>query len=361
MSLPLQQSKALFHKIMLAKYREEIPAPNFLKSFFQVETTPAKSVSIEVMRGTERVAVDVLRGAGSNRNKFSRYSEKEYIPPFYSEEFEGTQLDRYDRVFGDEASGIPTTIGYLARDVAMKYVELRNKIERAKEKQCSQILETGIVELTNHDNIDFKRKAGSKVDNTDDPWTSSSADVEGQLVEAGDFMRQTGKNTANTFNLILSSDEWLRLKQTDYFQNNANFQQIQLIDINTPQVNAGGGVFHGRISAGPYLFDVWTYDEVYEDNTGTIQYYWPRTQAAVVPQQGAKLVLAHAGVPAILTDRSRAEYPRFIAQQRAEYYLNNYIDEQRKSHTFEIYSAPLAVPVTVDMLYTMKTLNDADV
>jgi hypothetical protein len=68
--------------------------------------------------------------------------------------------------------------------------------------------------------------------------------------------------------------------------------------------------------------------------------------------------MAHAGVPAIITDRRRAEYPQFIANQAAEYYLNNYIDMKRKSHTFEICSAPLAVPVTVDMIYTMQVLTE---
>jgi len=359
-NLPLQQAKKLFHDMLIAVYDEMIPQPSFFKSFFRVETTQAKTVDIMVRRGSEYIATDVLRGAGSNRNKMSRSTEKEFMPPFYNEDFEGTALDRYDRVFGDEAAGVPATIGYLAKDVARNYMLLRDKIERAKEKQCAEVLETGIVELKSHDNIDFKRKAASKVDkSTTDPWSNTGAKVENQLIEAGDFMRKTGKNSSKTLNLVMSSDVFVYLKKTDYFKNNANYQQISLIDMNLPQVNAEGGVFHGRISAGPYIFNLWTYDEVYTDSTGTTQYYWPRTHAVVLPTAGAELVLAHAGVPAIITDKARAEYPQFIANQAAEYYLNNYIDQKRKSHTFEIYSAPLAVPVTVDMIYTMQVLTDS--
>jgi len=356
-NLPVQQARQLFHKAQIATYKEIPFVPSFFRSFFNVTTTAAKTVGVQVQRGSERIAVDVQRGAGGNRNKWSLSTEKEYMPPFYNEEFEGTQFDRYDYVFGAQAQPTPATIGYLARDIAEKYADLRNKIERAKEKMCSQVFETGIVELTNHDNIDFKRKADSKVDNTSDPWSNADADVEGQLVAAGDFIRTKGKNNAKELNLVMSSDAYIALKGTNYFQNNANFERVQLIDVNFPQVDAGGGSFHGRIAAGSYIFYLWTYDEMYQDKNGDYQYYWPRKQAFVVPTRGTQFVLAHAGVPAIIRDTGNAEFNQFIVNQESEYYLNNYIDERGKSHTFEIYSAPLTVPVTVDMIYTMEILT----
>jgi len=358
--LPVQQARNIFNKAYLAAYKEMIPVPSFLKSFFPVKTFDTKTVSIEVQRGTERIAVDVLRGTDGNRNTFSRSTEKEFMPPFFSENFDATSLDRYDRIFGMDAAFTPKTIGYLASDVALKLSELRNKIDRAKELQCSQVFETGTVELINGDSIDFKRKAASKVDvsTADKYWNDVTADVEGQLIAAAQFIRSYGKSGVPTFNLVMSGSAWVKLKNTNYIKNYANYEKVSLLDINMPQTQAFGAGLMGRISAGAYIFNVWTYDEVYEAaNTGVITRYWPEDMAFIVPTAGTRFELVHAGVPAIIRDMARAEFPEYITNQASEYWVNNYIDAKAKSHTFEIMSAPLAIPVTVDMIYTMTVID----
>lgn len=360
MPLPVQQARNIFTKAYLQAFKENVPTPSFLKSFFDVKTYATKTVGIEVQRGTERIAVDVLRGVDGNRNQFSLSTEKEFMPPFFNENFDATMLDRYDRVFGMEANFVPATIGYLASDVSEKYALLRAKIERAKEKQCAEIFETGIVTLTNGTNIDFKRNAGSMVDLDvgGSYWNDTGADVEAQLIAGAEYIRQTGKNGTPEFNLVMPGAAWAALKKTDYFTNNANFNKVQLLDINMPQATAFGAGYHGRISAGAYIFNIWTYDEVYEaKTTGTITKYFDATKAFMVPVQGTRFELAHAGVPAIIRDKSNAEFGSMIVSQAAEYWLYNYIDNVGKAHIFEIMSAPLPVPVTVDMIYTMKVIG----
>jgi hypothetical protein len=155
----------------------------------------------------------------------------------------------------------------------------------------------------------------------------------------------------------MSGSEWTALKKTNYFTNAANFQQVKLIDINMPQKTAFGAGFMGEISAGAYTFKVWTYDEVYESGPSkTITRYWPANKVFMTPEQGTRFTLAHAGVPGIIRDVNNAEFPEFIQNQAGEYFVNNYIDAKAKSHTFEIMSAPVAIPVTVDMIYTMQAL-----
>lgn len=358
--LPVQQARNIFTKAYMAKFKEIVPTPSFLRSFFNVETYATKSISLEVQRGTEFIAADVLRGVDGKRNTFTRSSEREFVPPFYNEYFDATELDRYDRVFGDEANYVPKTIGYLARDVATKYSILRAKIERAKEKQCAEVFETGIVTLNNGDNIDFKRRAESKVDlGAGNYWGTTTADVEAQLIAGAEFVRTYGKNGEPTFNLVMSGAAYVALKKTDYFKNNANYNQVRLIDINMPQKAAFGAGYHGQIFAGAYTFNVWTYDEIYQaSGTGTITRYMDENIAFITPSMGTRFTLSHAGVPAIITDKTKAEFGSMIVSQEAEYWLNNFIDPKRKAHIFEIYSAPLAVPVTVDMIYTMQVLGE---
>jgi hypothetical protein len=357
MSIPAVQARGIFTKAYMAAYKENVPASSFLKSFFTVKTFPTKSVSIEVQRATERIAVDILRGTTGNRNTFSRSSEKEYIPPFFSESFDATQLDRYDVGFNQIGSAVPQTIGYLASDVAGKLITLREKIERAKEKQCAEVFETGIVTMNNGDNIDYKRKAGSLIDldTAGDYWSVAGADVDADISAGGDFIRQYGKNPVKELNLVMSGAAYALLKLTDWWSDTANWRRASLMDVKMPMADSTGAVYHGEISAGAYRVHLWTYDEIYEDATsGTITRYLDETKAFLVPVKGTRFELVHAGVPAIIRDVNNAEFSEFIQDQAAEYYINNYIDKKAKSHTFEIYSAPLAIPVTIDQIYTMK-------
>jgi hypothetical protein len=358
MSLPLQQTRELFFRAYLAAYKEIVPVSSFLRSFFNIETTDAKTIALQVQRGSELIAVDIQRGTDGTRNTFDLFTEKEYLPPFYNENFDATSLDRYDRGFNQPDSP-PSVIGLLAGDVAQKLNMLRDKIERRKELQCSQVFETGIVTMVNGDNIDFKRKAGSMVDLTGAGgyWSTITTDVEAQLIAGAEFIRNNGKNGSPIFNLTMSGSEWLALKKTNYFTAIANFQNVLLLDVTMPQKNAFGAGLMGRISAGAYQFNVWTYDEVYETGPSkTITRYWPANKVVMTPEMGTRFTLAHAGVPAIMRDVRNAEFPEFIQQQSAEYWINNYIDPKGKSHTFEILSAAVAIPVTVDMIYTMQAL-----
>jgi hypothetical protein len=111
------------------------------------------------------------------------------------------------------------------------------------------------------------------------------------------------------------------------------------------------------ISAGPYKINLWTYDEMYTDENGNTKYYIPFDQVVVLPSEGVQFEMVHAGVPAIIRDRNNAEFSQYIASMESKYWMNNYIDDRAKAHIFELYSAPLAVPVTIDMIYTMKVLT----
>ena len=356
MAIPIQQARGIFTQATLAKYKESIKAPTFLSSFFKVKTTTAKYISIEVQRGTEKIAVDVLRGTSGNRNMFSKSTEKQYMPPFYNENFDATALDFYDLLFGENLNPTRSVIGGLAAGVAEKLGELRLKIERAKELMASQVLETGVVTLVNGDDIDFKRKATSMKDNSGTPWSTVTTDIESHLIAAGDFLRTYGKNTSKVLNMIVSGTVLVDLKKSDYFQDNANFQQVRLVDVNLPQADSRGAAYHGRIAAGAYLVNIWSYDEMYTNASGTATRYTDAKKVIILPSEGTQFYFSHAGVPAIIVDKSNAEFPAYIKQVANEYVINNYIDNQRKSHTFELMSAPLPVPVTVDMMYTMKVL-----
>lgn len=360
MAIPAQQARAIFTKLFLERYQEIIPAPSFLKSFFPVRTASSLMVSIEVQRGTEKISVDVQRGTPGHGNQFTRSTEKMYIPPFFKEWFDITQMDNYDVVFGsDNMTG--DQVGNLAMSVAEKYATLQQKIERSKELLVSNVLETGAITLVNADTINFKRRAGSMVDIglTDQTqyWNNATAPVEAHLIAGSEFIRQYGKNGAGVFNLIMSGATFNYLKNTNYFSKLAGYQQVDLIDIVMPQKQAFGAGYHGVITAGAYKYNIWTYDETYVDADGATQRYWPADYVCMLPVTGTRFIYAHGGIPQIMRNAQNAEMPQYIRYQAAEYGFNNWIDQRATAHIFEIMSAPVPVPVTVDMIYTFKAIG----
>ena len=175
--IPTVQGHPVFTNALQAKWDEllGLKPTGFLRSFFKKRTTQAKNISVAVRRGTEKVAVDVMRGTEGNRNELRKHSLKEYLPPYYKEYFDATDIDHYDVIF-ERLPEIGKSTGAIAEAVqsALNQVQiLKDKIERAYELQASQVLQTGIVTLDNGDNIDFKRKAGSiVVKDAADYWTA---------------------------------------------------------------------------------------------------------------------------------------------------------------------------------------------
>lgn len=359
MAIPIQQARNIFTKALVSRWNEltELAPKSFLRSFFTKKTTTSKEISIEVMRGTEKIAVDVLRGAGANRNTFSKFSEKIFVPPFYNEDFDGTELDNYDLLFGQDASNPNTgVIDGLIEGSLEKLEILRHKIERAYELQCGQVLTSGIVQLTSGDNIDYKRKAASMVVKASGAyWTVDTVDPRIHLREGCDFLRHTGKAGSAEFNAILGADVLTALLANPFIDND-KIKTLSLVDLKMPQVKAEGGVYHGTISAGPYKIHLWSYPETYENSSGTATPYIADDYYVLLPTTSARFVLSFASVPAIVRDTKNAEFPAFIRQMKADYYINNYIDEKGKKHVFEIMSAGLAVPVSVDRMYSSKVV-----
>jgi hypothetical protein len=65
---------------------------------------------------------------------------------------------------------------------------------------------------------------------------------------------------------------------------------------------------------------------------------------------------AYGGLPIVINDPSRVEFPQYIRNVASRFMIYNKISQNRTSHLFGIRSAPLYVPVTVDRIYTLQIL-----
>lgn len=346
-----QDARGLFTKELTAIYKEKIRPTAFLRSFYTEKVSGSKEISIEVQRGKEKVAVDVERGSIGNRNASSKSTEKIFVPPYFREYFDMTDLDHYKLAFNDAAQGMsPIIFGQLLAEAADKMSDLIDMIERAVELQASQVLQTGIVTLKSGGYIDFKRKAASLVDlGTAAYWADSGVDPTVSIEAGCNFIRTVGKSGDGTFNMILGSEALTDLLNNTILQSRNDIKQYSLDVISGPQRNAEGAAYHGQLSAGSYRVNIWTYPQFYDNASGVSTPYIGAKNAIILPTM-PKFVLNYAAVPQLLKGTGTVT--------KGKYLFGEYTDERQAAHVMDVKSAPLCVPVGIDQIYTMQVVED---
>lgn len=353
-SITIQEAQGQFTKAVMAVYKERVPAPSFLRSFFpSAPPTAAKLVSVFVQRGTEKVAVDVSRGSQGNRNQWSRSTEKMFEPLYYRENFDLTSLQFYDRYWGSAKDGSisDAVLGTLINSVVENQQELVDKIERSIEVMCAQILKTGkIVSFAGGTGIevDFKRKAESIVDHGV-YWGTNTTDPFEHLELGGIFLRQYGKMKGNVINAICGREAINALKKNTIFQDRQKMFSTNWDNVMTVQKNATGAAYHGWIEAGTFIVNLWSYPEYYQDpdNNNAMTPYVDEKYVVLLPND-ANFKTAFGAPPQVLEPGQAPKVGQFI--------FSDYVSTDKRSHTYDVESCPLPVPVAIDQIYTLKAV-----
>lgn len=352
--IAVTDGRALFTKTLIDVYQQRLKPTSFLRSFFPVDLSPTKEVSIEVERQGEFVAVDIFRGTEGNRNSWSLSTEKIFVPPLYKEYFDATQLDLYDRVLGSQGNAQVPLFAALMNKVADRIGTLQDKIERAFEYQCAQVLQTGQITMFAGSTIDYKRKATSIVDlnvGSGGGYFAANSDVFKQFQNGCDFLRTVGKSGDAVFNAIFGATALADFLANTKFTARQNLFNMALDAVAAPTRNATGAAYHGTITAGGYKVQLWSYPQFYDTLVSgvlTSNNYIDPKNVILIPT-APRFKLGHAAVPQLIGQPG--EMP-----SQGEYVVSEFLDTRNKSHDYIIESAAVAIPVAVDQIYTMKAV-----
>lgn len=345
--ISVTQARQLFTQEMVAHFSDRRAPKAFFRSFFSETESNSRYVSITVERNKEKVAVDVVRGTGGNRNSISKSTQKVFDPANYDEYFDATELDCYEELYVSEGSVSSISFGKFLLAASEKMEMMFDKVDRAYEVQASQALVDGIVVLKNG-NIDFKRKAASLVAyNAAHNWADNAIDPNTKLTEGAEFLNHTGKMIGNVVNVVMGD-----LAYAAYL-NNAKVQaralQVQWgMDALAPAIkDSVGRVYHGEISVGAYRMRIWTYPDTYLDANDVQQKYMHPKKVLMLPEM-PKNVLSYAAVLQLLSTGIAPKKGKFITYEHA--------DERNATHEMGVKSAGIAVPVAVDQAYTVQVL-----
>jgi hypothetical protein len=133
-------------------------------------------------------------------------------------------------------------------------------------------------------------------------------------------------------------------------------EQIQRINVGMPQfTEATGFALHGRIAAGDFVVNLWTYNEKYTDANGVTQFYLANNKVIVLPDdfQGKTIF---GGLPTLNTSSVGGVSVDVPGIVETDYLIRAYSDQKTISSTIELTSAPLVVPFTIDKIYTLQVL-----
>jgi hypothetical protein len=140
------------------------------------------------------------------------------------------------------------------------------------------------------------------------------------------------------------------------FQTRQNLFNMALDTVIAPSGTrtAEGQTFHGTITAGSYKVQLWAYPQFYDAAQGTTPETYVSTpyidpkQVILVPSM-PRFKMVHCAVPMLIGQ------PGQLPQQ-GEYVMQEFLDERRAKHILDVQSAPVAVPVAVDTIYTFKAV-----
>lgn len=356
MAISAQEHTRQLTRKVVGTFYDEKPVMTGFGNFFPRETAPTLLVDLEVQRNNDLIAVDVQRFTEGRGNKFSLLTEKKFQPPFYDERYD---LQRDQVYMNTIALGVGLENDQTNRAIAQNTLKnlriMRNKVERAINKQQVEALVSGIVELKSGDSIDFKRKSIS-METVSTAWSdNANADIKGDIKKGAEFIREEGNSGSKTINLVMRGTALNNLLNNAALKDELNNRRIDRGNIEAPNFDATTGfAFHGQISAGDFQVNLWTYNQKYTDDQGSTKYYLEEDKVVFLPDDfEGKTVFG--GLPNMVDRNINGQNTRMPSIEEAEYLVRAFSDDKTTSSTLSLSSAPLAIPFSVDRIYTLKT------
>jgi hypothetical protein len=360
MAISIIEHSAVMTSKVVATFKESIPVAEGFSSWFPRETTPSFYVDIQVQRGTRKIASDVERFTEGQATKSTKVTHNKILPPYYELEYYFNRDEIYMRALEFGALNSPDGNRMIAENALTNLVEQRLMIERSIRKQHADVLQTGVVTLVNGDNIVYRRKAESMVDLVASGgvyWSNkTTATPLADIAKGGKFLRNRGTATGNVLNYVGRSETIAALMATDDFKANADWRHIDRMNIGMPQFSDSTGfTFNGQFAAGDFRVNLWSYDELYEDDNGNDVYYLNQGIVVLLPVNfvGKTVFGALPGMKNATVGGASTKIPAAI---ETDYLIRPFYDERTLSSGMKMSSAPVVIPVTIDRMYTMKVL-----
>lgn len=349
-------------KRMLEFYNQMAEPTLFLSGMFQARPEnvhTSEEVEIDIIRSDEDVAIVVQDlSTGYRMNSADLYTNKAFKPPIHKEAIPINSFDLIKRMPGDTPFESPDFRANLILRMFQGMTKVERKIRRAIELQASQVLQTGVVTLTDSNGVplytlSFDPK-GTHFPVAGTPWNVGGADPAADIKSLSEIVRNDG--LSNPDQLIMGCDAFEAFIQNDDIQKRYDNRRIDLGTISPMQMRGQGGIFRGIAEIGNYRYDIWTYGGRYKDpQTGNkLQFLDPAK--VIVRDSTARMDATFGAIPnigALVGSRSSqllAELPgRFTNTQGGmDMFAHAWLSDDGQQIFGGVGSRPLMIPTAID-------------
>lgn len=279
---------------MLRAYEQVGATLMFLSGFFQAPAEnfhSTEEVEIDIERSDEDVAIVIEDlSTGYRYNSDDLYTNKKFKPPVYKEAVSLNASDLLKRLPGDNPFENVSARAKITASMMRKMPKVEKKIMRAMELQASQVLQTGVLTLTDINGValytlDFQPKT-AHFPTAGTAWNAGGADPRGDLASLANVIRNNGLSDPDI--LIMGEDAFGAFIGNSDVQAVFETRRIDQGMISPFEQRGDGGQFRGEVDIANYKFNVWTYGNRYKD-----------------PQTGNKVQFVDPGKVIMLSSSSR--------------------------------------------------------
>lgn len=344
---------------LIRMYMEEAEAPMFLSGFFQSPPENfhnTEKVEIDVLRDDEDVAIVVTDlTTGTRENEVTQYVNKGFTPPIFDESGRITAYDTIKRVAGQDPFQNPDFAANATSQSFRLFRKLERKIRRSIELMSSQVLQTGVLTLTNAAGtalytLDFQPKS-THIATVSVTWATdgSTGTPLADLASLASVVRRDGKKQPTK--LVFGSSALQRFLANEDVQKQLDNRAMQLGQL-APQTRGQGATFQGFIWIGHYRFEIWMYDGFYRDPVTGNHTDYIHPEKVIMMSDGARLDLSYGAIPMIVPPEQRALPflpPRMNDSDAGlDLTVNAYVTPNGKHLIVEAGTRPLTIPTAID-------------
>lgn len=344
-------------KRMISAYNKEAAPTLFLSGMFQSPPENfhnSEEVEIDIVRSEEDVSIAIQDlSTGYRMNSEDIYTNKGFKPPIHKEAGAINAFDLIKRMAGQNPFEDPNFQANATVRAFGIFRKTERKIRRAIELQASQVLQTGVVTLTDSDgnavySIDYKPKT-AHFPTAGTAWDAVGGDPLGDLDALADVIR--GNGLTDVDQLIFGDGAWNVFINHDDVQNVLDNRRIELGQV-APEMRGNGGVFKGFIWIGNYRFEMWTYQGRYTHPQTGVSTKFINRKKVIVRSSTGRMDATFGAIPRIAPPESRALpfLPGRIsnAEGGIDLFTNAWLSQDGEQLFAGSGARPLMIPTAID-------------
>ena len=349
---------------MIRAYIQMATPTLFLTGFFQAPAQNfynSEEIEIDIIRSEEDVAIVIQDiSAGYRMNSEDIYTNKRLKAPVFKEAGVLNAFDLIKREAGQDPFEDPN---FQANAIVRAFKIFRktdDKIRRAIELQCSQVLQTGTATMIDSSGaslftIDYSPKA-THFPTSGTAWDQAGDDKLGDLNSLAEVIRGDGLGNPNK--LLFGGTALNSFFQDTAVQAQLDNRRISRGEI-ASQMRGQGGIFHGTIWIGNYEFEIWSYTGRYKHPQTGVSTPYIDPAKVIMLSDNSRLDATYGAIPRIVPPDSRVLpfLPARISDSAIgiDLFTNAWVDKQGENLFVGSGARPLMIPTAIDTYGCLDT------